>query len=101
MPAYSSNFPPINVHLPGVNSVISDTPAESSTSPSSLVADDEPLTVRPHFIHFRPFAYLCPPESERFIILMTANRSLYVRPCCGFLRRRSVHFPLVLVRNRE
>ena len=75
MLASSSEHPPINVHLPGANSVMSDIPVELSTSPSSLVLDDEQLMVRPHLTAFQPFANLYPPQSEPFIILMTANQS--------------------------
>lgn len=97
----SCAIPPVNVHFPGSNTAISDIPVGSSTSPSSLVADDEQLTVRPLFAAPCPFAYLCPPKSEPFIILMTVDRSRCVLPCCDRLRRRSVYLPLALVRNRE
>ena len=98
----SCAIPPVNVHLPASNTVISDIPVGSSTSPSSLVADDEQLTVRPLTAAPCPFAYLCPLESEQFIILMTVDRSRSVPPCCDRLRRRScIYLPLALVRNRE
>ena len=47
MLAPSSGLPPIAVHLPGANALMNDIPVESSTSPSSLAADEEQLTVRP------------------------------------------------------
>lgn len=46
MMAVSSKLPPVSVHLPGANAVMSDISLEPSTSPSSFVADDEQLTVR-------------------------------------------------------
>jgi len=47
----SCAIPPVNVHFPGSNTAISDIPVGSSTSPSSLVADDEQLTRTVYYTH--------------------------------------------------
>lgn len=100
MSASPCEFPPINVHFPGANSVISEIPVEWSTSPSSLIADEEQLTVRPHLTAFRLFAYLHPLESEPSTTLTKEKQSPYVLPFFGHLRRRSANLLLALVRNR-
>lgn len=47
----SSEFSPINVQLPGVNTAINHFPVESSTSPSSVVPDDDQLMRTIHYTH--------------------------------------------------
>ena len=101
MSTSSCATPSVNVHLPGANAAINDIPVGSSTSPSLLTLDDERLTVRPRFTALHPFAYPYPLESEPLVILMMADRSPCVLPCCYRLCRRSVYPPLALVRNRE
>lgn len=41
-------LPPINVHLPGADAAMGNTPLKSSTSPSFLATDDEQLTQTVH-----------------------------------------------------
>lgn len=84
MPASPHKIPPINVHLPGANAVISEIPVELTASPSSLSVDDEQLTVRSPSTNFHLSAHLCLLGSEPSIIPMRGNRS----PCV---------FPLVVV----
>ena len=100
MPSSSSEPPPINIYLSGTNAVIGGIPYELSSSPSSLAADDEQLTVRPHFTTFCLLANLFKLGSKPSATLMKANRSLYVRPCLDCLHQRSVYLRWVPVRNR-
>lgn len=51
MPASPCEIPPINVHLPGANAVISEIPVKLTASPSSLAVDDEQLTRTVHYTH--------------------------------------------------
>ena len=78
MPASSCELPPISVNLPRTNAVMGDIPLESSTSPSSLAADDEQLTVRPCLATFHSLANIFSLQSKPFITLTTENPSLCV-----------------------
>jgi len=51
MPASTCGPLPINLHLPGANTVMGDIPVELPTSPSSLDVDHEQLTRTVHYIH--------------------------------------------------